>query len=487
MRESAVRGPAIELDEFERRLRVGAGRANGNAAAARTPSDGEKIDPLEELARIIRGDRPNAPGASTDHAPQAPIASRPAVPAAAARAYPPPITPPASWPEDAMDLDARDMGERDMGARYADAGTLRGTYSADYPTETGYAGEADALYAPVIGDYDNAGVRQPAGRERGYDNAALRPGDYPDYSEPTYGEAETGWPEPEAYDYAYEEAPPAPPPPSRRLSALGGRLKPWHAIAAITVLAVVSVGWGVAHRMGGGSREIALIPPPEGPLKIKPSAETGNEAPATGGTAVLDRKEGAPVRQIVTRQEQAVDPSVPQDVLQIGSGPVEAPHELPPSSVSQPRRVKSVAVRPEAPPTIRQTAPAQEPAPRVAAPAPAAPNPPPARTTAAKTAPTPAPAQPASAPAPAASSAGGGAYAVQFGAAGSEPEARALIKTVADKYGAALGGRKLSIKSATIGEKKVFRVRIAGLAKDAAESICGRVKAGGGACFVAGN
>ena len=495
MRESAVRGPAIELDEFERRLRVGAGRSNVNPGAARTSPDSEKTDPLEELARIIRGDRLNAPGAGAVHPPEPPIAPHPAVAAASARAYPsppmvaagsraerapPPIAPPMAWTRHATDIDT-DHTE----THYADAADLRGSYSADYPTEADYAGAVDDdPYAPAIGGYDDARVREPSMRERGYGDAVAHPGDYPDYAEPTYGEAETGWPETDAYDYAYEEAPPSPPAPSRGLSAIGGRLKPWHAIAAISVLAVVSVGWGVTHRMGGGSREIALIPPPEGPLKIQPSAETGKEAPGPGGTAVLDRKESAPVRQIVTRQEQAVDPSVPQDVLQIGAGPVEAPHEPPPTSVTQPRRVKTVAVRPEAPPAIRQTAPASEPTTRAAAPTPAAPTPAPARP-AAKAA--PAPTQTASAPAPASSSAAAGAYAVQFGAAGSEAEARALIKTVSDKYGAALGGRKLSIKAATIGEKKVFRVRIAGLAKDAAESICGRVKAGGGACFVAGN
>lgn len=76
---------------------------------------------------------------------------------------------------------------------------------------------------------------------------------------------------------------------------------------------------------------------------------------------------------------------------------------------------------------------------------------------------------------------------MQFGAAGSEAEARALMKTVVAKYGSQLGGLKPTFKMATVGEKTVYRVRVAGMSKDSANAICGRVKAGGGACFVAGN
>ena len=459
MRESAVRGPAVDFEEFERRLRVGAGRPNERSAETAESAAVEKVDPLEELARIIRSGRVGAPLSGGDRAPS------PDVSADRAERAPPAVAPPARWPEPALEE-----------ARYSDPGTLRGTYPTAQDAAAEYS--EDQYYdepAQDPGDYAHPEEYAQTGADL-YD-VQRQPGDYADYGAPSYGEAETGWPETEADGYEYATEPQEPPAasPSRRLPDFAGKLKPWHAVAAIAVLAVVSVGWAVAHRMGGrASHEIALIPPPEGPLKIKPSAETGGETPSPGGTAVLDRKEGKPVRQIVTSQEQAVDPSVPQDVLQIGSGPVEAPHEPPPSSVTQPRKVRTVAVRPEASPAIQPSAPAPETSARPEAPAPAAP--PSARPTA-RTAST-------AAVAPAAP---GGGFAVQFGAAGSEAEARALIKTIGEKYGAMLGGRKLSFKAATVGEKKVFRVRIAGLAKDAAEALCGRVKAGGGACFVAGN
>lgn len=461
MRESAVRGPAVDFEEFERRLRVGAGRPTEKSAATPETAAVEKVDPLEELARIIRSGRVGAPLSGGDRAPS------PDVAADRVNRAPPAVAPPARWPEPSIDE-----------ARYSDPGNLRGTYPPAQDAAAAYS-EDDYYDDPAQdpGVYAHPEEYAQAGPDL-YD-VERQPGDYADYGAPTYGEAETGWPETEADDYDYPTEPQEQPAaaPSRRLPDFAGKLKPWHAVAAIAVLAVVSIGWAVAHRMGGrASHEIALIPPPEGPLKIKPSAETGGETQSPGGTAVLDRKEGTPVRQIVTSQEQAVDPSVPQDVLQIGSGPVEAPHEPPPSSVTQPRKVRTVAVRPEAPPAVQPsaTAAAPETGVRTEAPAPAAP---PAARPAARTAST----------AAAAPAAPGGGFAVQFGAAGSEAEARALIKTIGEKYGAMLGGRKLSFKAATVGDKKVFRVRIAGLAKDAAESLCGRVKAGGGACFVAGN
>ncbi|MFO1124944.1 MAG: SPOR domain-containing protein [Methylocystis sp.] len=80
-----------------------------------------------------------------------------------------------------------------------------------------------------------------------------------------------------------------------------------------------------------------------------------------------------------------------------------------------------------------------------------------------------------------------GGYAVQFGAADSEADARALLKTVVSKYHAHLGGLKPTFKMATVNDKTVYRVRVAGVSKESANAICGKVKASGGACFVAGN
>jgi cell division septation protein DedD len=80
-----------------------------------------------------------------------------------------------------------------------------------------------------------------------------------------------------------------------------------------------------------------------------------------------------------------------------------------------------------------------------------------------------------------------GGFAVQFGAADSEDDARALMKTIVGKYRAELGGLKPTFKMATVNDKTVYRVRVAGVSKESANAICSKVKATGGACFVAGN
>jgi hypothetical protein len=79
----------------------------------------------------------------------------------------------------------------------------------------------------------------------------------------------------------------------------------------------------------------------------------------------------------------------------------------------------------------------------------------------------------------------GGAFAVQFGAAGSETEARDMMAKVVGKYGSQLGGRRLGYRHAKVGDKTVYRVRVGGMSKEAAVAMCEKVKAAGGACFVA--
>ena len=76
---------------------------------------------------------------------------------------------------------------------------------------------------------------------------------------------------------------------------------------------------------------------------------------------------------------------------------------------------------------------------------------------------------------------------MQFSAANSEAEARALLKTIAGKYRAQLGGLKPTFKMATVNDKTVYRVRVAGMSKESANAMCSKVKAMGGACFVASN
>lgn len=451
MRESTVRGPAVDLGEFERRLRGPERTGQG------------KADPLSELARLMEGRE----AAETD-----PYSQILADPRAARAPAPPPVEP--SW-------DAPQHG-------------LRGSYDeapAIAPEPRHYADAAHGEQA-----YHDAVYQQ----EHAYHQQAPAPA-YPDQYGTPYSGAEGGWSDDSQYlDYGADEEP-------QYEEERGGwrrHLRPWHAIAAISVLAIGSIGWGFAHRSGGGSRDIAVINAPEGPVKVKPSAETEQGAPDAGTAAVLDRKETAPVKQVVNNREQAVDPTVAPRTVKLGSGPVDAPHE-PALAPTQPRKVKTVTVRPDGtrvedaalPPAVAKVT---SPPPSADAAKTGGGTP---KTTSAKTTTTAATAQaakpkppvktaaveepPASEPDSAAAAVSGGGYAVQFGAAGSEAEARALLKTVAAKYGAQLGGRKPTFKPAQVGDKTVYRVRVGGVSKDSANAICSKVKASGGSCFVAGN
>ncbi|HEY8579586.1 MAG TPA: SPOR domain-containing protein, partial [Beijerinckiaceae bacterium] len=88
--------------------------------------------------------------------------------------------------------------------------------------------------------------------------------------------------------------------------------------------------------------------------------------------------------------------------------------------------------------------------------------------------------------APRAASAGGD-YEVQLAAPGSEREARAAIASARQRHGAALGAQQPTIRKATVGGREIYRVRVVGLSQEEANGLCSKLKASGGACFVARN
>jgi cell division septation protein DedD len=439
MRETSVRGPAIDLGEFERRLR-----------GARAP---QVEDTLGELARLDHGENT----AATD--PYGRILAAP---------HDPRIP----------------------------ASELRGSYDAAPPVA------AEPSY------YPEPSIEQPPERAYSVDPAFQ---DMPQGHEPRqdayetgYYGAESSWSDDSQFlDYGPEEGEYEAP----YKSGWRSWFRPWHAVDAISLVAVLSIGFAFWHRSGSNaSREIATIMAPEGPVKVKPSAETEAASDASGAV-VLDRKEQAPVQQVLANQEQAVDPSVTPNVAKLGDGPVDLPHEHPPA-VAAPKRVKTVTVRPDGsrmdegalPPAVAVASrPAPEPAPAAVAMGAATATPSsqakPTATPPRIVKPKPAAQQAAALEESAApdddsdpaAAAGKGGYAVQFGAAPTEADARALMKTVVGKYNSQLGGRKPTFKMATVNDKTVYRVRVGGVSKESANAICGRVKASGGACFVAGN
>ncbi len=465
MRESTDRGAAIDISDFERRLR------------ASDPAKKSVNDPLSELARLMQNEDQGRGQHRYDEmfAAESPKAPQP-------------------QPSEFVDWrDAPAQAEED-----AFGAELRGAFvEAHSPTGHDAPDFADEPYA----DHAFSGAAYPdAAHEHDQNYAQGVVGHDQQHAAGTRGD----WAEDQnAYlDYGAEGEPAgATQPPARRLPSL----RPWHAVAAIVLVATGGIGWSFAHRGGSiGSRDIATINAPDGPTKVQPAAEADASADKPDAT-VLDRHETTQVKQVVSHQEQAVDPKVAPRVVKLGAGPVDAEHE-PPQSIAgpEPKRIKTVSVRPDGS-LIEGAA-----IPAAVVKATGAP----ARDAAAKkTSTTPkSPVKPATTPrveakakpkapekvaavddnaeeaAPATKEKiGSGGFAVQFGAATTEAEAHSLVTKVATKYGSQLGGHHPTFKMAKVGEKTVYRVRVGGISKEAANAVCGKVKASGGNCFVAGN
>lgn len=295
--------------------------------------------------------------------------------------------------------------------------------------------------------------------------------------------------------------------------------------------AVLVVGLGMTFAMRGSptNANAPTIRASGEPFKIQPEAKPTGEKPSQAAT-ILDRNgsERLAASRVVTREEQPVD--VREAARQASAanptakpGPTAgAPTSTLPTAgpaangyFPEARRVRTVSVRPDgsiieapqaaptraAPATPAATPPravapaagqTSAPAPvRVAAATPPKTNERAAPTTTASTAPTATPpnaapraASPQS-PAVASTPRGGGGFAVQLAAPGSESEARAAISRLQQRYGAALGGRQPTVRKATVGEREIYRVRVVGLSQTDANGMCEKLKSAGGSCFVA--
>jgi hypothetical protein len=310
--------------------------------------------------------------------------------------------------------------------------------------------------------------------------------------------------------------------------------------------AVLVVGVAVTLTMRGGSTggNAPTIRASNEPFKIQPEAKPAGAKPSETAS-ILDRNgsERLAASRVVTREEQPVDvreaarqaaaanrPS-PNAGANAGPNAGAPPSGLPTAGPAannffpEPRRVRTVSVRPDG--TIISEAPqpaaAPSSAPRAAAPAPSRPAaaPPAAPAPAAPQTAAPAPVRVAAAPPPktperagptttataspsatpqaaaartaspqssavaATPRSGGGAFAVQLGTGGSESEARAAIARLQQRYGSALGGLQPTVRKATVGERDVFRIRLVGLSQSDANGVCEKLKSAGGSCFVA--
>jgi hypothetical protein len=467
----------IDVAEFERRLR----------APASSPASYE--DPLAELARLVdaknlSGDDPFRELFAAPR--QAPERRPPATPA--------------------------------LGRQHAFFADLRGPIDADHTADL--PPDVVPSHAPPVA------AHEPAGGDEYADPAA--------------------WAE---QDAVYAE-----PQPAARRSR-----RPLYAMGAIVCAGLVGIGASFAMRgKAPGSQELALVKAPVGPVKVAPDNPGGVNVP-NQSASVLDRGAGSQVSKVVSREERPVD--LDQQVKQMrvitlggpkdgsvsttmGQGAASVPVPPPPAaSVSttnngfpEPKRVKTVSVRPDGSLLVADASPASandpiaaiaagRPAPstqgadsglpksatpkattriamtpKVEAAAPAAGDqpvsttPPPAKPKVTASKPKPDSIKVASAEdnnatdtTPTQSAGTGGGFAVQLAAPGSEQDARSISKRLGQKFGAVLDGHQPSVVKAEVGEKSIYRVRISSLSRDEANSLCGKIKSKGGDCFVAKN
>lgn len=204
-------------------------------------------------------------------------------------------------------------------------------------------------------------------------------------------------------------------------------------------------------------------------------------------------------------------PSAPAAPVAPAAAPPAPPAAAPSASAAaaEPRRVRAVPIRPdEAAPSRAQAQPRVVPTPqqpaadtlasaavddangplritpqvaRPAAPRVAAVLPSPA-------VPTSTSSQPATTQtAPVAPAAPGASFSVQLAAEGSEDAARSKFNRIRSQHSSVLGNVNPVIRNAEVNGRSVYRLRVGDLSREEAVSLCDRLKADGGSCFVARN
>lgn len=521
MSEAAAKKlPAIDLDDFERRLRHAPQTSQADA------------DPLSELARLVSKDDPfksifdDMPTARASHD--------------AGPSYdnaPPPASNLHSAARIAQPVHQQDSAEAQRAA---------------HDQAQAYAQSFDNPPVALTDQQDGAGQAQPTGSD---------PAEYYNAEADGFSEAAGAGRRdnrPSVYGNLRHASPRIP-----RKAMIAGM--------ALSVVAIAGVAAAVGFRglpKGRSADSAPVIRAAVGPAKVQPPQAEGADPAAA--LSVLDKAnpaDGVANVKVVSREEQPSDiaPTVKQvKTIRVGDGAAPAGAASPPNpsltAMPEPKRVKTVLVRPDGsiigePGAAAAGAPSQTanvnpngqtPSPKAAevkppvkpaeakspdviiptaksvpaqkaaailtpakATARVAPPPPakPAQAAAAKeiaasgplqlapaagkgkavktAAADPAPAVPAEETVQTTSSTGGGSFAVQLAAPASEQEAKDTSSRLQKQYAGALGSYLPGIRKAS--DKEVYRVRVGNLSKDEADALCGKLKAAGGACFVARN
>ena len=336
--------------------------------------------------------------------------------------------------------------------------------------------------------------------------------------------------------------------PRRRLVTVGAGV-------AVLVVAVTGALTYKSLRHGSGGGGVPVVQADTSPVKVAPKVADGVEIPDQNRQIYEPKAKDSQIR-IVNREEQPLDVAQAARAAQgrEGSGKERSGQErsaqdrgetanVTPGSASfdafgQPRKVRTVVVRPDTPPPAVQresqaeaapispvptmtlpgddapaaraqpgrmaaaqmpqvpTQTATQPPPPAAVQAPAAERtpaaivPPPARPKAPQRVAAVAPeaSAPIEAPTTTAtvSNAAVGGFSVQLGVRTSAKDAQAAFREMQGKY-SQLAGKPELIRQAEVNGKTIFRVRVGPLAKAEATSLCTELQGAGGQCFVAKN
>ena len=481
--------------------------STGGRAQQGMPHDHGQGDPLAELARLIGQNDPAADYSAPPQAPPRPASER--VPFRRSAPPPPedfvdepelPIDEPASGPPSWVLTRANPQRAPAPEPDFArDVHPVRRYANARQPQPQQYEARA-SVPGPAHGD---------AGADR-YDDV-LYPQD-----EPNPHHASEGYPEHYAdagyhgdqyayqddYDDGFEEKP---------------RRSGMKTVLAVLALAVVGTGAAFGYRTFFGashSGEPPIIKADTTPSKVvPPSAENGKQiqdrmaAAANGAEQIVSREEQpVDVKSIAASGPRVVFPPLNQNANPPSTASVAPDTGIPSNAANgtiagtEPRRIKTLSVRPDQPAGSERTGAVGNPPPAPAAPqttrsvAPAA-N---ARTTSAT-------AGTANAPLSLSPQAGqsqrtqvastnptqniAGGYVVQVSSQRSEADARASFRILQGKFPSILGSRSPLIKRADLGRRGVYYRAMVGPFASSSDAVhlCSGLKAAGGQCVVQRN
>ncbi|GJE27369.1 SPOR domain-containing protein [Methylobacterium organophilum] len=344
---------------------------------------------------------------------------------------------------------------------------------------------------------------------------------------------------------AFEETDPGHAAPAGRRPR-GSRMVQVGAGLGVLALCVTgALGWRAFH--GGGQSGPVTVLADKTPLKVAPTNADGVEIPDQN-KQIYERNAKDGQIKIVNREEQPLDVAAAARAAQSkeASAPGGTGASTPPQtgllteSLGEPRRVRTVSVKPDTPPPApqrdaaaesanagpspiptmvlpddegtatpaarrpplrnqpatqatatpapapTQAAEAHAPATPVPAPAPVKAKPAPQRVAAVAPETTASMAEPAAAPAAEVTSGPVSGFSVQLGVRNSAAEAQAAFRQMQAKY-SQLAGKPELIRQAEVNGKTIFRVRVGPLEKAEATSLCSQLQGAGGQCFVAKN